>query len=71
MNCSISLRKAPVLTASGAALCFSNAALAQTAAEQDDTSVQQTVIVTGTRGAPRTTFDFLWVRRWSYLYASP
>ena len=50
MKTSISLRKALVLTASGAALCFSNAALAQTTAEQDDTSVQETVIITGTRG---------------------
>ena len=59
MKTSISLRKALVLTASGAALCFSNAALAQTANEQDDTSVQETVIITGTRGAPRTAFDSL------------
>jgi iron complex outermembrane receptor protein len=62
MNSSISLRKALVLTASGAALCFSNAALAQTATEQtsqDDTAVQETVIITGTRGAPRTAFDSL------------
>lgn len=59
MRNSISLRKALALTASGAALCFSNTAFAQSATEQDDTSVQQTVIVTGTRGAPRTVFDSL------------
>lgn len=59
MKNSISLRKALALTASGAALCFSHTAFAQSATEQDDTSVQQTVIVTGTRGAPRTVFDSL------------
>jgi iron complex outermembrane recepter protein len=59
MKTSISLRKALALTASGAALCFSHTAFAQSETEQDDTSVQQTVIVTGTRGAPRTVFDSL------------
>ncbi|MEH6810463.1 MAG: TonB-dependent receptor [Hyphomonas oceanitis] len=59
MKNSISLRKALALTASGAALCFSHTAFAQSETEQDDTSVQQTVIVTGTRGAPRTVFDSL------------
>ena len=52
MKTSISLRKALILTASGAALCFSNAAIAQTATDQDDTSIQDTVVITGTRGAP-------------------
>jgi len=59
MTSSISLRKALVLTASGAALCLGPAAHAQTSADQDDTKIQQTVIVTGTRGAPRTAFDSL------------
>ena len=59
MNSSISLRKALALTASGAALCLCNSALAQTMPEKDDQSVQETVIVTGTRGAPRTAFDSL------------
>ncbi|HAE94168.1 MAG TPA: TonB-dependent receptor, partial [Hyphomonas atlantica] len=59
MKTSISLRKALILTASGAALCFSNAAIAQTATDQDDTSIQDTVVITGTRGAPRTAFDSL------------
>ncbi|KCZ49254.1 TonB-dependent receptor plug domain-containing protein [Hyphomonas pacifica] len=59
MNSSISLRKALALTASGAALCLCNSALAQTAPQQDEKSVQETVIVTGTRGAPRTAFDSL------------
>jgi len=59
MTSSISLRKALVLTASGAALCLGHAAHAQTSADQDDTKIQQTVIVTGTRGAPRTAFDSL------------
>lgn len=59
MNSSTSLRKALALTASGAALCLCNSALAQTAPQQEDKSVQETVIVTGTRGAPRTAFDSL------------
>ena len=59
MTSSISLRKALVLTASGAALCLGHAAHAQIIADQDDTKIQQTVIVTGTRGAPRTAFDSL------------
>ncbi|MEQ3649048.1 TonB-dependent receptor [Hyphomonas sp.] len=59
MTSSISLRKALVLTASGAALCLGHAAHAQITADQDDTKIQQTVIVTGTRGAPRTAFDSL------------
>ena len=67
MTSSIRVRKALYLTASGAAMCFTNTALAQTATEQapieqaaiDTAAVQQTVIVTGTRGAPRTAFDSL------------
>ncbi|MBY9068493.1 TonB-dependent receptor [Hyphomonas sp. WL0036] len=59
MTSPILLRKALVLSASGAALCLSNTALAEPVDIQDDVSVQETVIVTGTRGAPRTTFDSL------------
>tara|TARA_R110002124_G_scaffold111516_7_gene265334 strand:+ start:27703 stop:30126 length:2424 start_codon:yes stop_codon:yes gene_type:complete len=59
MTSSISLRKALVLTASGAALGLGHTAHAQTSADQNDTKVQETVIVTGTRGAPRTAFDSL------------
>ncbi|WP_291076060.1 TonB-dependent receptor [Hyphomonas sp.] len=59
MKTSINLRKALVLTASGAALCSCHVALAQSATGPDDASIQETVIITGTRGAPRTAFDSL------------
>lgn len=61
MTNKFTLRTTLMLMSSGLALCLSAPAFAQAAEEAaaSDAFVQDTVIVTGTRGAPRTAFDSL------------